>query len=502
MHAIWNEDTNRKGYGLKQKELTGEHFEIAVIGGGMAGLLTALLLQEKGKNVVVLEAQSVGSGQTQYTTAKITSQHGLIYQYLVEKFGMDKAMQYAKANEKAIAQYERIIQMYHIECHFESCTSYLYSRKDFDLLKREAEIAKKLGIKADYVTKMPFLKNVYRKMENKQDVKFGAVSFRNQAQFHPLKFLYAIASQLDVRENVKVKTVEEHKIITNCGECYADKIVFTTHYPFINVPGYFFMRMHQERSYVVAVDTKGISENLTNLDGIYYGIDKENGYSFRSYQMNSEIILLGGGNHRTGKGQDIKSYQQLIHAAETMWPNGSIVCKWSAQDCMTLDRVPYIGKYCESRPDWYVATGFQKWGMSHSMAAAMLLSERIVNKKYKEDDIFSPQRSTFVSIPSLMKEGVEATKALLNEKLSLPKEKIDELPVSSGAIVEYGGEKVGVYKKKEDEVYIVNTRCPHLGCQLEWNPEDLSWDCPCHGSRFNYMGKLIDNPAQEDLADE
>lgn len=501
MHSIWNDYTSKNEKNVQQK-LTGQHFEIVVIGGGMAGILIAFLLQEKGKNVVVLEAQSVGNGQTQYTTAKITSQHGLIYQDLVDKFGIERAKEYATANEKAIAQYEKIIRKYHIECHFEPCTSYLYSSEDIELLKKEAEIAKKLGIKADFVTNIPFLRNIYQKIQDEQDLHFGAVSFRNQAQFHPLKFLYALSSQLDIREYTKVETVEEHKIITNCGECYADKIVFATHYPFINVPGYFFMRMHQERSYVVAVDTKGISTNLTDLDGMYYGIDKNNGYSFRSYQEDHKIVLLGGKGHRTGKGQDEKRYQQLINVAEKIWPNGKIICKWSAQDCITLDHVPYIGKYCDSRPDWYVATGFQKWGMSHSMVAAMILSERIVNKKYENVDIFSPQRTTLTSIPNLMKEGVQATKGLLNEKLKLPKEKIDELPVSSGGIVEYEGEKVGVYKKKEGEVYVVKTKCPHLGCQLEWNPEELSWDCPCHGSRFDYTGKLIDNPAQEDLAYE
>lgn len=263
-----------------------------------------------------------------------------------------------------------------------------------------------------------------------------------------------------------------------------------THFPFINTPGYYFMRMHQERSYVAAL------ENAPRLDGIYYGIDR-NGLSFRN---SGNYLLLGGGNHRTGENPSGGKYSRLETAAKHYYPHSRIAFRWSAQDCMPLDGVPYIGQFSSSLPDVYVATGFQKWGMSSAMISAMIISEMIAGGD-NPYEIFSPQRfKVSASAKALMNETGHSVKGLSKNVLRFPDKAAEEISRGHGGIVEYKGKKVGVYKDEDGKVFAVSNKCPHLGCQLEWNPDEKSWDCPCHGSRFDYKGRLIDNPAMRSLS--
>ena len=479
MASIWSKTTDippREG-------LAGDlEVEAAVIGGGMAGVLTALLLKEKGIDAVVLEAGCIGSGQTKNTTAKITSQHGLIYAKLIKQFGEMLARQYADANQKAIGEYRRLARTLGADCMLEDRPAYLYSTQTGDILREEAHAARALGIEAEFTTSttLPF------------EVK-GAVRFEHQAQFHPLRFLEAAARQVTVYEDTRVLEVKGERIVTGRGSVTARHIVFATHYPFVNAPGYYFLRMHQERSYVLAL------EGAAQLDGMYYGVDA-GGLSFRS---SGEYLLLGGGNHRTGENSAGGRYHMLRREAERYWPDSREIAHWSAQDCMPLDGVPYIGPYAASAPSWYVATGFQKWGMSSSMAAAMLISDRIAGRDNPDAEVFSPQRFDLpASAKSLLEDGKQTVKGLSRQIFTRGRAEVDDLPPGHGGVVEVDGEKVGVYKDEDGETYLVSTRCPHLGCQLEWNPDEQSWDCPCHGSRFDARGNLIDNPAQENLERE
>lgn len=501
MESIWIKTVKEDELKQKKKTYFSSSAEIVVIGAGMAGVLIAYFLQKEGKEVIVLEADKIGYGQTKGTTAKITSQHNLIYSDLIKRLGAEQAQMYARANEKAIKKYEDIIQEEQIVCHFERCSSYLYSVSkgnavEKNRLKEEAEAAKQLGIQAEYIDKES---NPDKKSEIESELSMpirSALEFQNQAKFHPLKFLYAIAKDLTIYENTKVMSVEEHKIITEQGEITAEKIVFATHYPFLNVPGYYFARMHQERSYVIAL------EQVPKLNHMYLGIDKEEAYSFRSdiTTDGKPVVLLGGGSHRTGENALGGQYDKLKGKAIQLWPESKVIASWSAQDCITLDKIPYIGTYAASTPDWYVATGFGKWGMSSSMVAAMIITDLIMERENEDADIFSPHRFQISpSVKNIVKEGAQAVKGLLLENFKMPKKEIEDLKAGYGGIVEYEGEKVGIYKNEEGECYIVSVRCPHLGCQLEWNPDELSWDCPCHGSRFTYEGTLIDNPAQEDI---
>ena len=270
----------------------------------------------------------------------------------------------------------------------------------------------------------------------------------------------------------------------------AEHIVFACHYPFVNFPGLYFTRMHQERSYVIAL------ENALLPDGMLID-EAADGCSFRHY---GSYLLLGGGNHRTGENSAGGRYDDLRQKASEWFPQAHEIAHWSAQDVITADGVPYIGRFAASRPEWYVATGFQKWGMTTAMAAAVILRDAVLGKTNPYADVFAPSRFSAGDIPAVAREGMQAVKGLTRENLSLPRETLDALPVGHGGIVEFGGKKVGVYKEDGASIHIVDTRCPHLGCQLAWNPDEKTWDCPCHGSRFDYTGRLLDAPAQSDIA--
>lgn len=450
MKSLWRQQTER----IKpmndsfQDKIKESHWDVVVIGAGLAGILTAYYLQRSGKKVVVIEAKTIASGQTERTTAKITSQHGLKYMKLIKNIGEEKARLYAAANEEAISQYAKLIKMKEIDCQFQRTDAYLYSTVGVAELQKEAEAAKRLGIEAEFVidTELPFL------------IK-GGVRFLNQAQFSPLEFIKGIAKELHILEHTLVTEVKEHWVITNKGILTADDIVIATHYPMKNIPGFYFLREHQERSYVLALS------GCKPMKNMYYSIDK-NGLSFRQA---GEYLLLGGGGHRTGHSFEQKEmecqnpYEFLRKEAKKYFTEAKEVSHWAAQDCMPHDGIPFIGKYSVFTPHLYVATGFQKWGMTSSMVAARLISDEICGKENVYKNLFTPQRL-------LVKAGFS--------------DFMKDVGISTKGIVQ------GMTKKK---------RCTHMGCKLEWNETEQSWDCPCHGSRYDADGKLLDNPAKRDL---
>lgn len=429
MESIWTESVSIQ----KRKRFAGEHkTEVVIIGAGLAGVLTGYMLREKGIKAILLEADRIGSGQTGGTTAKITSQHNILYQKLITMYGTAKAGHYAGFNEWAIGEYERLIKAERIHCDFKRCPAYLYSCVERDVLIKEAEVARSLGIEAEYENRcaLPFSTS-------------GVLKYENQAEFHPFKFLKEIQKDLEIYENSMVKRVESvsggmSRVYTDRGSIIADKVVYTCHFPFTNIPGYYFARMSQSLSYVVAL------KNAQKFRGYYLGIDEE-GYSLRN---EGDLLLFGG----------MDGYQKLLDKAKKLWPQSQEVVRWSAQDCITLDKVPYIGRYSHRKLGWYVATGFGKWGMTSSMVSARILSSMVEGREVPEADVFSPQR----------KIALEAAK-------------------------EFGKNQAVAVKNLAS---LRDTkRCTHLGCKLTWNPEDETWDCPCHGSRFDRDGNVLSGPA-------
>ena len=460
--------------------------EVAVIGAGLAGVLTAYLLQERGISVVLLECKEAGSGITRNTTAKITSQHSLIYHKLMMYKGEERTWEYASANQKAIEMYGEIISKLEIDCDYQILPNYIYTLDNEARMKQEVEAARKVGLPAVLTkeTTLPF------------PVK-AAVRFEQQAQFHPLKFLDAVAKKLTIYEHTRVTEVNRGgEIVTDKGRVKAKSIVIATHYPFINVPGYYFFKMHQERQYVVALEGEDVDKKA-RMDGMYLDADPQ-GFSFRNYK---DYLILGSGNHRTGMYNPPDEYAKLEEAAKQWYPNAKIKYTWSNQDCMTPDSIPYIGKYSVNISNIYVATGFNKWGMTSSMVSAMIISDMITGKKNEYQTVFNPRRLMLSGSRALLKDAAIVTISLLSEHLKIPHDKFKEIETGKAGVILKDGQKIGVYRDKYSNYYFVTTKCPHLGCSLEWNQNELTWDCPCHGSRFDFRGNLISNPAMRDVFD-
>lgn len=477
------ESIKRESRPALQQDIT---TDVAIIGGGLAGILTAYLLKEYGVASVVLECNEVGHGITKNTTAKITSQHNLIYSKLVMYKGEERAREYADANQKALQKYEEIIKNLEINCDYQVLPNYIFTLDNEQRIKQEVDAARKLGLPAVLTreTTLPF------------QVK-AAVRFDRQAQFHPLKFLDAVSKEVTVYEHTRVKEIlNRGRIITGGGSVRAKAVVIATHYPFINVPGYYFLRMHQERQYVAALEGDDIIKKA-KLDGMYLDADSD-GFSFRNYR---EYLILGSGNHRTGKYKPLDAYAKLEQAAKLWYPDSNIKYTWSNQDCMTPDSVPYIGRYSVNTSNIYVATGFNKWGMSSSMAAAMIISDMITRRENKFHKVFNPRRLMLSGTGVLLKDAGIVTKSLLSEHLKIVRDKLMDIQPGKAGIIMKDGQRMGVYRDMEDRYYFISTKCPHLGCSLEWNQNELTWDCPCHGSRFDYKGNIISNPAMRDVFD-
>lgn len=430
MRSLWKATASLPEF----PELVGDvRTDVLIIGGGIAGILTAYLLHEKGVRYVLVEKGRICSGTTGNTTAKITFQHGLIYDKILKSDGTEAARKYLAANRAAFDKYAELCGK--TECDYEIKDNYVYSTNDRRKLEKEVEALEKIGYIADLCENVPLpVKTV------------GAVKFPDQAQFNPLKFLSSVAEGLNIYENTFVREMRGNTAVTDKGKIRADTVIAATHFPFINKHGSYFLKLYQHRSYVIAL------ENAQDVNGMY--VDEcDTGLSFRNYEG---LLLLGGGGHRTGKKGG--NWAELRAFAAKKYPDSREKHFWATQDCMSLDGIPYIGRYSAKTHGFYVASGFNKWGMTGSMTAAMLLSDMILGKRNWFASVFDPSRS--IVKPQLFINGAEAVCNLLT-----PSKK----------------------------------RCPHLGCALKWNEAERSWDCPCHGSRFTEHGRVLDNPANGDL---
>lgn len=474
MESIWSKNVSMPHFETLESSLD---TEAVIVGGGIAGLLIAYKLREKGIDAVILEASEICSGQTANTTAKITCQHGLIYKRLIDAFGEKKALQYARINTRAIDEYERIIKKENINCSFERLPSYLYTFSDVKAVEQEYEAAKKLGIDARIAEKISLPVKIK-----------AALCFENQAQFNPLEFTAAISKKLRIYENTAAVHNGEGSLTANGKKVRAKHIVIASHYPFIDSAGFYFMRMHQARSYAMAFEDCG------KIDGMYYGIDPK-ALSFRNY---GGLLIAAGNTHRTGE-SDGDEFMRITTKVKALFPKAAEIARWSAQDCMPPDSVPYIGRYSEKLGNFYVASGFQKWGMTSSMAAAEIISDMICGVKNSDAGIFSPARGCAAASCELVRNGLHTADALVIKKLKSPSKSVSRLKNGEGDIVRYNGKTVAAYKDESGVIHAVSPNCTHLGCRLSFNSELKSWDCPCHGSRFDIDGRVIDNPALKNL---
>ena len=430
INSLWADTAKLPSFPRLEQDLK---TDILIIGGGMAGLLCACALNRACADYALIEADSICSGVTRNTTAKITSQHGLIYDKLIREYDEETARLYYEANQTAISHFRKLAADY--PCRMETKSAFVYTTGDSEKLEKELRALERIGAKARYWDSLPLPFDVT-----------GAIEFEDQAQFHPLLLAAGIAPGLKIYEHTPARGFEGNTVYTDKVRIEAKKILIATHFPIINKHGGYFLKMFQDRSCVLAL------ENAPDPAGMF--IDAEGcGPSIRS---SGELLLFGGGAHRTGKKGC--GYAELEALAQSCYPRAGIKMRWAAQDCMSLDGIPYIGRYGKNTPGLYVATGFNKWGMSSSMVSAMILGDLLLERENPYAKVFSPQRSSMH--PQLFLNALHAAANLLTP---------------------------------------TRPRCPHMGCALKWNEEEQSWDCPCHGSRFTAEGELLDGPATGNL---
>jgi len=469
--------------------------DIAIIGGGIAGIFSAYLLVKEGVKAAVIEADRILHGTTGHTTAKITSQHGLIYGKIKKQLGEELAKQYAEANESAIRMIEKTAGENNIECDYVSQSAYVYTLQDgyADKIVDEAKAASSIGIKAACPEKTPLPFPVK-----------AAVRFDGQAQFHPLKFLLPLSEKIagsggHIFEHSRIVEIEEgsgYVLTTGQGKkVTAEKVIIASHYPCYNKPGLYFARIYPERSYVIAIKAR------EKYPGGMYITAEEPGRSLRSQMSeNGELILVGGEHHKTGQGVDtVRHYQALMDFADETFTVEDIPYRWSTQDCMTLDGLPYVGHFTSKTPNMYIATGYGKWGMTNSIASAMILRDLIIDGKSPWQDVYNPSRQTAAaSAKNVLVENLNVAEKLIEGKMP-PLSRNAGLRPGEGKSIWTNGQRAGAYRDEQGALHVVDTTCTHMGCELSWNSAESSWDCPCHGSRFSYGGDVIEGPAVKPL---
>ena len=535
MNSYWiNSEKNKEKYNKVEKNI---ETDICIIGGGITGISTAYYLTKENLKVTVLDMGKIGFQTTGNSTAKITSQHGLFYKDLKDSKGEDFARLYYDANEDAIKNIKKIVEKEKIQCDLECQSAYVLAanREEVQKVKDEVEVVRGFGGHAEYLEREDIDKNLL--ILNP----LAAIRFKNQAQFNSYKYTIELAKicknlGANIYENTKVVDVRDEKdyyyLETEDGyKIKAKYLVITTKYPIINIPGFYFMKMYQSTSYGISIPVKeklfdgmyitstnpkvslrmAIVDNHIIKDVVAGNIEiyahQENEIRKRVKEKqnskidNEYVLIVVGADHKTGEKTDLSnSYKKLENIAKQIYPQGKVENYWNTEDCITLDKIPYIGKYSNMWENAYVATGVNKWGITTSNIAANIITDMIIGRKNRYEDIFISTRVEPVKnrqeVGNMLKETVSS---LVLKKFELPESEQASLKNEEGKIIEIEGEKVGAYKDKEGRIYTIVPKCAHLGCELSWNNLDKTWDCPCHGSRYDYTGKMLYGPTVKDL---
>ena len=554
MNSFWLDSIeNSTNFNKLEKDIS---TDVCIVGAGIFGLTCGYYLTKQGYNVVILEKEpDIASKTTGHTTAKITSQHNLIYKYLIDSLGESMAKKYLYANQDAIENIYQIINDENIDCDFVRQDSYVYTNNldELEKIKLENKAVNSLGFKSEFVTSTPLPFNV-----------LGALRFPNQAEFNPIKYAYGLAKCItsngssaidglvnagsvgsvsvgdgivenspggaslnlakgtgEIYTDTLVQNIkkENDEFITSCKDYVVRSkyVILASHYPFIDRLGYYFLKMYQSTSYVIAVD---IGDKT--FDGMYIN-SKQPTFSYRfanfSGSCGKRLLLVGGADHKTGSKIDLSNaYSILEYEVRKYYPDCKVLYKWNTEDCITLDKIPYIGEFSHFMPNMYIGTGFNKWGMTSSNVAGNIIVDKILGRENEYENVFKATRlhpiKNNVELGNMIKE---TTNSFVINKFKVPDADLDviednsvmsgskkagnfeEIKNDSGHVLKYNGQTIGIYKDNDGKIFAVNPICTHLGCLLSWNNLDKTWDCPCHGSRFDYKGHQLYNPAIRDL---
>lgn len=487
--ACWIDTTPTTDYPALQG---GAFADVAVIGGGIVGLTAADLLKRDGKTAVVIESRRIAEQVTGHTTAKVTSLHGLIYAHLIKSLGEETARLYGQSNQAAIERIASLVTEKGIDCDFERKAAYTYSRTRFRLDEVEAEVeaAVKLGLPArlERETTLPY-------------AIAGAVCFDNQAQFHPRKYLLALAQDIPgggsaIYENTRALDVEEGnpcRVITDRGTVTARDVIVATNLPITN-RGAFFAKAFPRRHMVLAAEI----DDAKAPDGMFLSVEVPS-HSIRTWRHDGKTYLIVvGGSFKPGQAETIREVEDL-QAFVTANFDVTAVWRWGNQDYTSMDRMPYIGRITPSSRHVYVATGFNAWGMTGGTVAAMILADAILERPNPWARIYDATRlNPGSSAESFLKENAQVAKEWVGKRITT-RRSIGELTRGEGAVVRINGENLAAYKHDDGSVTAVSPTCTHMGCIVGFNAAEKSWDCPCHGSRFALDGRVINGPAVRDL---
>lgn len=471
--------------------------DVAIVGGGITGITAGYLLRKAGLNVAILEAGNLLNGTTGHTTAKVTAQHGLIYDEFIQHFGEEKAKLYYQSADRSLQFVKKMIQEKGIDCDYSVEDAYLYSttQEYSRKIEKEAEAYQKLNMNGSLLPSIPFNFPIN-----------NALMMKDQAQFHPLKYLKQLvldfkdagglifeqttATDIEEESNPKVMTRDGHRV--SCQH-----VIIASHFPFFDKQGFYFARMYPERSYVIGIKAKNPYPG-----GMYVSVD-DPVRSLRYTPVNGEpLVLVGGESHKTGQGPDTMLHYLALEAfAEKTFGIEDYVYRWSTQDLITLDKMPYIGPITAEKPQILVATGYRKWGMTNGTTAAMLLADTVLGKENPYQDLFSPFRlkKADPDIKNFISYNADVAGHLLKGKLEFVPKDPSDLKNDEGSVVMVNGERAGAYRDQDGKLHIVDTTCTHLGCECEWNHGDRTWDCPCHGSRYSYDGEVFEGPTKKPL---
>ena len=494
MNSFWIENFKNKNYSALEEDL---NVDVCIIGGGLTGLSCAYYLTKNNLKVCILEKDKIMEKTSGHTTGKITSQHGLFYKYLFDSYGKEYASKYLDSNQEAITNIKNIVDTENIECDFEFQNNYVYTTdaNSVKKIKDEVETLKKLNFNARLLDKISLpVSNVK-----------AAIEFPHQAQFNPMKYAQGLCNCITnhsglIFENSKVMKVDkngnEYKVLTNNHTVVAKYVIVATRYPIINFPGFHFLKMYSESSYLIGVETAS-----SLFKGMYINNDVPT-FSFRTaIYEGKRILLVGGMNHKTGAKIDLSnSYNVLEQKALELYPDSKVLYKWNTHDSVSLDKIPYIGDFSMLYPNVYVATGFKKWGMTSSNVAANIITDKILEKENSYEEIYNSTRLRPIKNRKELGNMIkESSYSLLFNKFDLPAATPKDVEPGEGKIVNDNGVKVGIYKDEGGKEFKVIPKCRHLGCELSWNNLDKTWDCPCHGSRYTFDGKLIYGPSKRSL---
>ncbi len=492
--SYWVDSTPQTRYPPLEGELD---VDVAVLGAGIAGLTLATLLAEEGRRVAVLDSSRVARGVTGYTTAKLTSGHGLIYAELIARFGERGARAYADANQAAIERVRALADRHAIDCDLEQATNYVFAERDEerDRLRDEVDAMQRLGLPATLVEETPLPFPVA-----------GAIRLTGQAQFHPRKYLLPLAEALRsgghaVLEETRATQVDEGEpctVTTDRGLVRARDVVLATHLPFLD-RGLYFARAHAHRSYALTAEIDADQAP----EGMFINVGTPT-RSLRTVAAEGRrLLLVGGEGHRPGEETDTdRRYRNLESFLRERFPAaGEITHRWSTQDYLSVDRVPFVGRLTPRSRHVYVATGFGKWGMSNGTAAAIVLADAIAGRENPWADLYDPGRlKPRAAARRFATENASVARHLAAGRLAGLGRGVNDIAAGDGAVVRVGRRQLAVHRDDSGALHVLSARCTHLGCIVSWNAGERSWDCPCHGSRFAVDGRVIQGPAVADLS--